>query len=92
MSLTSTEGDNPMMYFAILKGSEKYHLLVGFRYRAERDTFVKYSEFRNIKKCELETLGGKSERLCRKCEKAVYDQDGVRVAYIRSLYKPAMSQ
>ena len=80
-----------MHYYATLKGNEKFYLLVAFRYKNERDTFVNHSEFRKANAAEINRLNEKVPRLCRKCEKAVYDQDGVRVAYLRSLYKGALA-
>lgn len=85
-----------MMHFAICRRGKNrdgnQHMLVGFEYLAERNTFVKYSEFEKADKHELNKLSGESERLCRQCEKMVYNQDGMKVAYIDSLYKPASQQ
>lgn len=80
-----------MRYFAILKGSSRYYLLVAFKYRNERDTFVNHSEFRIANHSEVKTLNIKTNKLCRTNEKAVYDQDGVRVAYLHSLYRNAIA-
>ena len=80
-----------MRFFATLKGNDKYYLLVAFKYKMERDTFVNHSEFRIANCGEVSKMSDKVYRLCRANEKAVYDQDGVRVAYLHSLYKGAIA-
>lgn len=80
-----------MRYFAILKGNDRHYLLVAFKYRTERDTFVNHSEFRMASHNEVKTLNINANKLCRANEKAVYDQDGVRVAYLHSLYRNAIA-
>ena len=80
-----------MNYFATLKGNDKFYFLVSFKHKNERDTFINHSEFRAANHKEISNLNQKVCRLCRTNEKAVYDQNGIRVAYLHSLYKAALA-
>ena len=86
-----TQRKGRTMYFAILRWSREHYLLASFRYIAERDTFVNHSEFRKANANEVKELNKETCKLCRRYEKAVYDQDGIRVAYIHSLYRNAIA-
>lgn len=81
------------MFYAILKPrGRQYFLMVAFRYAAERATFCKFSEFTEISSANAQRLSNGVARLCYGHDRLVFDQNGCRVAYLKSLYKGAAEQ
>lgn len=81
------------VYFAALKPFRApFFLLVAFEYMAERDTFVKNTEFVAIPAAKAKRMSEEIYHLCRDNDRCVYDQDGIRVAHLKSLRVGAMAQ
>lgn len=80
------------MFYAML-GNKRQHLIVAFDYANERDTFVERTEFVKVKTEQVKMrVAPNVARLCYNNRRAVYDHNGVRVAYLHSLYKSASEQ
>ena len=81
------------MYFAILKHNNRQYFVVGFHDTNERDTFIKNAGFEKLPCDKIYRLNNKEViRKCRANERVVFDQNGMLVTRINSLYKPLHQQ
>ena len=82
------------MYYAILNNpfNRRNFLMVAFDYMAERDTFVAHSEFVKVPSAKVQRMSKHVAQLCYNHQRLVFDQDGVRVAHLKSLYVGAAAQ
>lgn len=81
------------MYFAILFGEKRKYMLVKFNVKAERETFVNHSNFMEINTAQVRKyIDSKVFHLCNGNNRVVYDNNGVRIGRIDSLYKCVSKQ
>ena len=83
-----------MCYFAILVGKNRRYMLVKFNVEAERKTFIKYNKnFREIKNDQVRKyIDPKVFHLCNGRQRVVFDNNGICIGKINSLYKGVLAQ